>query len=45
MAGKGSKPRKVNKKLYDQNFDYIFRRKNRRKKKNKKNSEIVYNKA
>jgi len=30
-AGKGDKPRPVNKQTYDRNFDDIFRSKNRRK--------------
>ena len=35
MAGKGDKPRPVNKKKFDKNFEAIFRHKKRGKKKKK----------
>lgn len=30
MAGKGDKPRKVDKKKYDENYDRIFKKRNKK---------------
>ena len=45
MSGKGDKPRPVNRKVYEENFDAIFGKRGpwwvRRKKKNKKIKKIL----